>query len=426
LSLMNNTIVKHVPQVSSNLKDLKGDTVAAFQVLCKESQDALQSDNFRAFEPLFPDYRGFVLYITTLMEDHGASNSFNLVNQLVYEIMGKELSFVEEKLSGFDFASIKQKIDEFRAFGGFIADRFTIFHEQLKAVSHVESDRWLGLLRDMILKHFQNGRDLKRLKYYAILDIFPSATKNGIKQAYEEQTAILSTSEENDYIIKSKITQIEEAMNVFEHDGDGEYQYDHSSKPFDDQVRGLGNTPRETTRKALEEQEYDLVDKLLINLQGIEIIKYLVDPKLDTEKIRDGVTCLVKDHVNKVRIEVDSNWSQRMYQDLNHNIKDLKVMENEFKSYGLIFSSSWNTGIVETVEKEIDKLGKDASSLLETRTVANQSRDEFRRCFMRMGTVLIELPHFKDFTKNVMSDVLESCLNSEWGYGFVFDLGLSL
>jgi hypothetical protein len=43
-----------------------------------------------------------------------------------------------------------------------------------------------------------------------------------------------------------------------------------------------------------------------------------------------------------------------------------------------------------------------------------------------MGAVLVELPLFKDYTKNVMSDVLESCLNSDWGYGFVFELGLSL
>ena len=423
LSLMNNTIVKHVPQVSSKLQDLKGKTVAAFHVLCKDSQDALQSDNCRAFEPLFPDYRGFVIHIVTLMENHYSSASFNLVNQLVYERMVEEFSIVEEKLTGFDFAIMKQKTDEFRTFGGFIADRFSIFHEQLKSVSHVKSDKWLGLLRGMISKNFQNGRDLKRLKYYAILDISPSATNNEIRQAYEEQSAILSASKENDHV-KSKFAQIKEAMNAFEHDG--EHNYNHSSKPFDDQVRGLGNSLRETTRKAMREQDYDLVDRLLFSLQGIDIIEHLVNPKLDTEKIRDDIFCLVKDHVKQIRIEVDSNWSQRMYQDLNHNIKDLKIMEDKFKSYSHIFSSSWNTGIVESVEKEIDKLGKDASSLLETRTLANQSKDEFRRYFMRMGAVLIELPQFKDFTKKVMSDVLETCLNSDWGYGFVFDLGLSL
>ena len=43
-----------------------------------------------------------------------------------------------------------------------------------------------------------------------------------------------------------------------------------------------------------------------------------------------------------------------------------------------------------------------------------------------MGSVLIELPAFKSYTKNVMSNVLESCLSSTWGYGFLFEFGLSL
>ena len=43
-----------------------------------------------------------------------------------------------------------------------------------------------------------------------------------------------------------------------------------------------------------------------------------------------------------------------------------------------------------------------------------------------MGSVLIELPAFKDFTKNVMSCVLEKCLDSDWGYSYLFELGLSL
>ncbi len=419
LGLMNSTIARHVPPVSMKLEVLKRRTVEAFKVLCKESQDALQSDNYRDFEPLFPDYRGFVINITTLMEDRKALTSFNLVNQLVYERMSKEVSIVEEKLNGFDFETMKLKVDEVRTFGGFIADRFSLFHEQLKAASHAKSDRWLGLLQSMISKFFQNGRDLRRLKYFAILNIYPSSTKNEINQACEVQTTRFSSSNQSD-----KLVLLKEAMRAFENDG--EFAGHPLSRPFDDHLHLLGNNLREMTREALREENYDLIHRLLFNLQGIEIIEHLVRPKLDTEKICEDVYCLVKDHIKKVRIEVDSNWSQRKYQDLNHNIKDLKVMEEKFKSYSHIFATSWNTGLVESVEKEIDKLGKDAMLLLETRKSANQSRDEFRRCFMRMGAVFVELPQFKDFTEKVMSDVLESCLNSEWGYGFVFDLGLSL
>eukprot|EP00957_Ditylum_brightwellii_P194138 14784464-Ditylum_brightwellii.AAC.1 len=43
-----------------------------------------------------------------------------------------------------------------------------------------------------------------------------------------------------------------------------------------------------------------------------------------------------------------------------------------------------------------------------------------------MGHVLVELPFFKDITKSVMCDVLESCLVHDWGYSFLFEFGLCL
>lgn len=427
LNLMNDTIAKHVTIVSSKLQNLKGETVGAFLLLCKSSQDALQSENCRAFETLFADYRGFVIGITCLMKAPDAVKSFNATNQLVYERMSKEVSSLNEALDStrdsFNFTVMKKKIEAVRAFGSFIADRFSTFHEELKGVDHVKSDRWLGMLHGLILKHYQNGRDLQRLKFYAILEVFPSANMNEVKQAYEEKCRKLLASKESDSS-RSALAHINDAMSELEKDES--HQRDRTAKPFDDEVCGIGNGLRETTRKALKEQDYDLVEATLFKLQGIEIIEHLVSPKLNTQNIRDSVIELVKNHVEKVRIEVSSNWSQRMYQDLNHNISDLKLMEENFKSYSYIFPSSWSTGIVESVQKEIDKLGNDASSLLQTRTAANESRDEFRRCFMRMGAVLVELPLFKDYTKHVMSDVLESCLNSDWGYGFIFELGLSL
>lgn len=36
------------------------------------------------------------------------------------------------------------------------------------------------------------------------------------------------------------------------------------------------------------------------------------------------------------------------------------------------------------------------------------------------------MPAFKAFTKSVMSGVLETCLDSDWGYSYLFELGLSL
>jgi hypothetical protein len=101
-------------------------------------------------------------------------------------------------------------------------------------------------------------------------------------------------------------------------------------------------------------------------------------------------------------------------------------MEASFKSYPDIFPKSWNTGILRDLEAEIESLGTRARSYLEDRVIAKQKIDDFRRCFLKMGFVLIELPLLKEFTKSTMYSVLESCLDSDWGYSFLFDLGLSL
>ncbi len=67
-----------------------------------------------------------------------------------------------------------------------------------------------------------------------------------------------------------------------------------------------------------------------------------------------------------------------------------------------------------------------ASACLQSRSLAEQKQGEFGHCFIQMGFVLIEMPSFKNFTKSVMSGVLERCLDSGWGYGYLFELGLSL
>mmetsp|Transcript_20181 Transcript_20181/g.47265 ORF Transcript_20181/g.47265 Transcript_20181/m.47265 type:complete len:96 (-) Transcript_20181:16-303(-) len=41
------------------------------------------------------------------------------------------------------------------------------------------------------------------------------------------------------------------------------YQSNRTSRPFDNQVQDVGNSFRETTQKALDAQQYDLVKELL-------------------------------------------------------------------------------------------------------------------------------------------------------------------
>lgn len=134
----------------------------------------------------------------------------------------------------------------------------------------------------------------------------------------------------------------------------------------------------------------------------------------------------MKGFVEKSRVEVDSHWADRKYKDLNEVISSLKSMERHLKSYTKIFPKSWYTGISTKIESEIDMLGDKARACLQSRAKAEEKQSDVRRFFIQMGFVLTELPSFKNYTKSVMSCVLESCLNTSWGYGYLFELGLSL
>ena len=198
------------------------------------------------------------------------------------------------------------------------------------------------------------------------------------------------------------------------------------SRPFDDILIHVGEHLRSVSKKLMQEQQYELVEKMLFQLPNLKVISDLVTPALECDAITECIYETVKHIVESARIEIDSNWKARKYKELNDNISDLKTMEEHFSAYPQIFSSSWDTGITKKIESEIESLGKKGSLCLESHVMAKQNVSEFRRIFIEMGFVLVELPLFKAFTKRVMSDVLESCLDMEWGYGYLFEIGLSL
>ena len=199
-----------------------------------------------------------------------------------------------------------------------------------------------------------------------------------------------------------------------------------SAQPFDALLKDIHGKLRVKVREYLSEQRYEPVETLLFQLCSLHELDKLVSPPLNSKQTSAQITKIVRGHVSKVKVEVDSNWTQRKYRALNDNMTDLKAMQDNFKEYPHIFPSSWNREITESIETEIESLGKRASAFLRTHSVAKQNVNDFRRCFIDMGCVLIELPTQKDFTQGIMASVLETCLESEWGHGYLFELGLSL
>ena len=322
----------------------------------------------------------------------------------------------------FESSSLRSQVLHTRSWGNFLADHVTLLLEE---VNHMNAPATPDNIHKFCLEHFNFGRDLSKIKYCAILGIPPSASKSQINKSFQSGAKRYHPDKNNSSDGGAKFRKIKEAQEMLltmSH-----LSTETGAQPFDEILIRVGNRLRDQARLFLIDQHYDMVERLLFELPNIVILDDLVVPNLNSDDIKISVYALVKGCVEQSRVEVDSNWSERNYKDLNSVITRLKNMERHFKAYPEIFPKSWDTGICCTIEAEIGLLGQKARACLQSLAVATkQMQGDFRRCFIQMGFVLVKLPSFKSFTKSVMSDVLESCLNSGWGYGYLFELGLSL
>lgn len=428
LDLMEQHLAKHVPSAGPRCRELKLEAQDAFNELCQQIQKVLDAeDRRREFHEVFDNYRKLVITVPSITLSVKSKRAYELANQLIYEALRNDISELEEWESTFDFSSLKKKIERARLFGGYIADYGTLLHEEVKCCQHLGEDEWLARTFQLCLNHFNCGRDLSRIRLYAVLGAPPSATKKEIKKAYHREARKHHPDKrDGEKPIEDEGAMFRKTREAFEVLDKSVPTTKSEERPFDPLLNDMDEVLRKKIREFLFDQRYDEVEKVLFQLGGFHVLENLVRPKLQARKTINAIADLVKRHVEKAKIEVNSNWTERKYRALNDNITDLRLMEVKFKSYPEIFSASWNTGIVKNIEDEIDSLGRKAREYLHDRETARSGMPEFRRCFINMGFVLVELSPFKEYTKAVMCDVLEACLGHDWGYSYLFDFGLAL
>ena len=417
---------KHVKVVGSRVQDLRNSCITAFRNLCDEATQILSSDDCIPFKELFLDYRGFIVDIPCVQQSPIGRKAFTFVNQMLYESLENAISSLRQIADAeiIESSRLRSYVQYSRTWGNFLADHLTLLHQEVNSTSaQIKSDKWLAILSKLCWEQFTFGRDLSKLKYCAILGVLPSASRSDINKAYKSMAKRChpdknKASDGGDF---RKTKEAQEILLTMSH-----LTAPTQEQPFDKILIDVGEKLRNHAKSFMNDQRYDMMEKLLFELDNITTLDELVFPKLNSDKIKSSILAIVKGHVKQSRVEVDSNWSERNYKDLNINIATLKNMEHHFKAYPQIFPKSWDTGIRTKIENEIDLLGKKASACLQSHSLAKEKQGDFRRCFIQMGFVLIELPSFKDYTKSVMSCVLENCLDSTWGYSYLFELGLSL
>jgi hypothetical protein len=418
---------KHVQNVGTRIQDIRDRCIDAFIKLCDEAKRILSSENCIHFKEIFPDYRGFIVHLPCVMQSLNGQKSFAVINQLVFESLEKAVFALHHLAEAEILQSslLRSQVLHTRSWGNFLADNMTLMHEEVCNLNgQNKRDKWLDKIHESCWEHFNFGRDLSKIKYCAILGVLPSSSADEINKAYKEKARHFHPDKTNlgdDGEIIRNIKEAQEKLLTMKH-----ITTENLQQPFDEVILRVGEKLRDHSKSFMTDQRYDMAEKLLFELSNIAILDDLIVQNLNSDDIKLSIFGIMQGYVEKCRLEVDSYWSERNYKDLNNVISTLKCMERHLKAYPQIFPKSWDTGIARAIETEIESLGDKAIACLRSRSLAEQKQGEFRRCFIQMGFVLIEMPSFKNFTKSVMSCVLEKCLDSGWGYGYLFELGLSL
>eukprot|EP00984_Skeletonema_dohrnii_P034349 scaffold33533_cov119-Skeletonema_dohrnii-CCMP3373.AAC.1 len=427
LVLVEKELRAHI-DIGTHLQQLQERCVKAFLDLCQQVGNMLKKKDISKFEEKFVDYRGFVLNIRSISTSKKCQKEFALVNQMVYESFVHHIDRFHAlvKADTLDFSDIRTKVSQLRKMGEFMADQVTLMNGEIKysmadkGLDKIQ-DQWLDKIQDLCSKHFSDDRDFGKLKCCVNLGVAPSATPKDIRSAYKEMAKWCHPDKGGSAEMFRKIKDSQDellASNRFKNSG--------RPQAFDEVLNGLGEHLRSLSKQFMEEQRYDMAELLLFQLPALKELDNLVQPKLKSKEVQTSVRDIIKGHVEKMRVEVDTAWSERRYKDLNDSITDLKSMESRFKSYPAIFSTSWNNGIVEIIEAEILELGKKAKACLSSHAVAKKKEMDFKRYWLQMGAVLVECVTFKTFTRHEMSNILDSCLENSWGHSFLFEFGLSM
>ncbi len=428
LLLVDKELRDHI-DIDAQLRQLQERCIKAFLDLCQQVGTPLKKKDISRFEEKFVDYRGFVLNVRCISSSKECQKEFALVNQMLHESFVYHIDAFQTlvRAETLDFSVIRSNVLKLRKMGEFMADRVSLLNEEIKYAMEDRGlnkiqDQWLDRIQDLSSKHFNDGRDLGKLKYCVDLGVAPSATQKEIRSAYKEKVKYCHPDKPGG--TAEMFRKIKDAQDELLESK----RFKSSCRPqaFDEVLNGLGEHLRALSKKFMQEQRYDMAESLLFHLPALKELDNLVQPQLKSKEVQASVRDIVKGHVEKMRVEVDTAWSERRYKDLNDSITDLKAMESRFKSYPAIFSTSWNNGIVQTIEAEILELGKKAKACLSSHAVAKNKEGDFKRYFLQMGSVLVELPSFKAFTRHEMSNILDSCLDKSWGHSFLFEFGLSM
>ena len=149
----------------------------------------------------------------------------------------------------------------------------------------------------------------------------------------------------------------------------------------------------------------------------------------EAQRISEQMHDAVKEHMRGIRASITRLWDSRDFKSLNAQLGANERADRAFCGYEEIYSSEWSRDIRETVETEIESIAMAARLYLHGKSEeqAEANMKDFALQLIYLGRILDDLPQFKDFCRQKMAVLLDTCHEQgSWGHCFLFKLGMLL
>ena len=350
-------------------------------------------------------------------------SKYERLNHELLEMVTSWQHGLEDHSVDFKFAEMRLDMEHLQSVGPLIWDAAS-FYEELKCQDLIP-DTNLQQLKDLA-QHYSYG--WHNLSDFAILGIqLQPNVRPDIRKAYKRKCLQWHPDKLgcSSHPMMLRVSQAHENLKELDLT-----PCKQPKKPFEDCITGIGGVIRKQILRDLSEGEYRKVASCLSDISDLETLSSLTTAPLCAGKICEIVCGPVRSHIKQAHTTLDTNWSQFKLEAVNANIEDLQAMEACFINHPNVYQESWSATIFPKVIQTI-KATVDAGQKCMPRTFDRQAeifgrQAEFIDCLVKLGRIFDQLQQFRDKATDAINKLLDGCLEEEWGFSFLFQVGIKL
>jgi len=385
--------------------------------------------NVTEYESVFLRYLAFVQYLAKPLPsilDAAAS-----MHQKTFEAVSSRIQHLDAQIADRNFTEVVSTVHVLRNMGRILTGAYAVYQDEIRNRGH-RVDEWISRMNDLCSKHF-GGTALARYgKFYGLLEVRPNASQEEIKKAYHmkcrehHSDQFARRGEYRDQPDKMQ-KEVQAAYDELCKEGVCEAYRRGFTEPFSERIRRIPKELERSMGEFLEEEDYAGARGLLTAMRHLPQVAELVEPRLDHAGAVEGVRAILKTCADKLRTRMLACWSKRDLQGLQNVLTSLNRMQETFSAYTDICPSSWMQEVRGDIEKEIERCTEKALAYLDKgEEHALRHMQDLAFELITLGRIFDELPIFKNIAAVKISHVLNHCQEQDWGFAYLFKLGMVL